>query len=106
MTKCCLFLDIAENTGDNFIYVILPVKTYDDIPLDTRPVTLIQSIVRSRDIASDTIPVCIRDTHGLKFMNKKGDELVGDTELFPASNKQKSDSIIPDSEAEILNIFC
>ena len=35
------FLGIAENTGDNFSYVILPVKKYSDITLDAQPVTLV-----------------------------------------------------------------
>ena len=29
------FLDVAENTGDNFSYAILPVESYSDIPLDS-----------------------------------------------------------------------
>ena len=46
------FLDMAEITGDNFSYVILPFKKYLKIPLDIRPLNLVQSVVRSRDIVS------------------------------------------------------
>lgn len=85
------FLDMAENTGDNFSYVILPVEKYSAIPLDTRPVTVVCSVVRRHDIDSDHVPLCIRDTKGFKFMNQKGDELIGDTESFPVSDTNVSD---------------
>ena len=37
----CFFLDLADNTGDNFSYVVLPVKDRSNIPLYRRPVTLV-----------------------------------------------------------------
>ena len=47
------FLDMAENTGNNFSYVILPAELYSDIPLNRRPVTLVRSVVRSWQLNPD-----------------------------------------------------
>jgi len=38
------FLDIAENTGDGFFYVVLPVNNISDIPTARNPVTLVRSV--------------------------------------------------------------
>ena len=78
------FLDMAENTGNNFSHVILPGKSYSDIPLDTCHVTLVRSVVRSRDIDLVHIPSCVRNTDGFRFMNQTGNKLIGDTDLLSA----------------------
>ena len=39
------FLDVADNTGDGFSYVILPVQSYKDIPTNTQPITLVRSVI-------------------------------------------------------------
>ena len=36
-------LDIAENTGDGFSYVLLPVRSYVDILTQLNPTTLVRS---------------------------------------------------------------
>ena len=41
------FLDLADNTGNNFYYVILPETNYYDISCNRHPVTLVHSIVKS-----------------------------------------------------------
>ena len=74
------FLDMAENTGDNFSYVILPVESYSDIPLEKRPVTLVCSVVRSRSIGAVTYPLDSTKIVNFKCMNELGDELIGDDE--------------------------
>ena len=60
-----IFLDLVENTGDNFSYVILPVNKYCDIPLRRNPVTLVRSVVRSRDIMSSDTPNCVESPEEL-----------------------------------------
>lgn len=39
-TEPGFMLDIAENTGDGFAYVLLPVKSYADIQRVSNPTTL------------------------------------------------------------------
>ena len=39
------FLDLVENTGDNFAYVILPVDKYCNILLRRNPITLVRSVL-------------------------------------------------------------
>jgi len=80
------FLDLADNTGDGFRYVLLPVQSYSDIPL-RRPITLVRCVVRCRDYISDDAPRCISDDEGFKFFNKKGDELFCNDELLPIDDQ-------------------
>ena len=47
------FLDITENTGDTFSYVILPGSSFDDIPTKGRIYPIVQNIVRKRDIENN-----------------------------------------------------
>ena len=44
------FLGLAANVGDGFAYEILPVKDYSDIPLQGCVFTVIQNILRQREI--------------------------------------------------------
>ena len=63
-------LDIAENTGDGFAYVLLPVRSYVDIPNLRNPsTTLVRSVVRTRDIAitDDIPPRCVETVQGFTF---------------------------------------
>ena len=73
-------LGIAPNTGDGFSYTILPVKEYDDIP-SRRPVTLVRSVVRKRDMTSSDPPRVVESTTGLSFYNAAGEELFSEEEL-------------------------
>jgi len=75
------FLDIAENTGNGFSYVILPVNNISDIPTARNPVTLVRSVVRKRDLSVDTAPRCVQTREGFKFYNRDDVELLGDGEL-------------------------
>ena len=76
-------LDIAENTGDAFSYVLLPVRSYVDIPTLHNPTTLVRSVVRTRDIAiTDAIPPrCVQTVTGFAFYNKAGEVLLGEDTL-------------------------
>ena len=62
------FLDLAENTGDNLSYVLLPVNNYCDIPLRHNPVTIMRSVVRIRDIVSSTPQVALNHQSDLPFI--------------------------------------
>jgi len=75
------FLDIADNTGDGFSYLVLPVKSYNDISSARNPVTLVRSVLRKRDLNSDDAPRCTRTEDGFKFTNRDGEELLGEEEL-------------------------
>jgi hypothetical protein len=86
------FLDIVDNTGDGFSYEILPVKDIRDVSLRRIPVTLVRSVVRSRNIASLTIPTCRVSPIGFQFYNRDGIELFG-TEEVEASHAQPPSSI-------------
>ena len=79
--KAGFFLDIAANTGDGFAYIILPVTTHADIPNRRSPVTLVRSVIRSRDLSNVEAPRCTQTLEGFKFYNRDGDELVGEEEL-------------------------
>ena len=46
------FLDVADNSGDGSGYKILPAENYSDIPLGRRPVTFVNSVVRTRYLKS------------------------------------------------------
>ena len=50
------FLDIADNTGDAFLYQILPAKAVDDIPLD-RDLFIVCNIVRPRTLDCGDAPL-------------------------------------------------
>ena len=69
------FLDITDNTGDGFSYEILPVKDVKDIPLQRNPVTLVRSVVRSRNLDSLTIHSCRVSPIGFQSFNRDGIEL-------------------------------
>ena len=73
-------LGIVPNTGDSFSYTILPVKDYKDIPT-RRPVTLVCSFVRNRDMTSCDPPLVIESTTSLAFYNADGEELFSEEEM-------------------------
>lgn len=76
------FLNVAENTGDGFAYVILPGKEYSDIPTSGRLDILVRGVVRARDIASFSGPPrVVEDGVNLRFLDSEGHELIGDDEL-------------------------
>ena len=74
------FLDIADNTGDEFSYEILPVDTANRIPKYHNPVTLIISVVCSRTIDSIHAPSFDVAQLVFKFCNISGDEFFGTEE--------------------------
>ena len=76
-----LFLDLVDNTGETFSYVVLPVKYMSDIPLYSCPITLVRSVVRSRKIDSTDEPTCCKTSDGLKVFNRHGEELYGTEEM-------------------------
>ena len=76
------FLDLVDNTGDDFSYEILPVSSYKNIPSRRNPVTLVQSVVRPRSlVTSDGVPRCVESSHGFKFFNRNGDDFFGAGEV-------------------------
>ena len=70
------FLDLAENTGDNVFYVILPVNKYCNIPLHPNSVTLVRSVVRSRCIVSSDAQSCIKSPKGFTFYNTHKEDVI------------------------------
>ena len=63
---------MAENTGDNFSYVILPVELYSDIPLNRQPETLVRSMVRSCQLISALHLINTTSTDHFKLINGMG----------------------------------
>ena len=80
------FLDIAENTGDTFSYVILPGSSFDDILTKGRIYPFVWNIVQKCAIDDDDAPIVNRSMDALSFYNSKGEELVGDNELRIINN--------------------
>lgn len=74
------FLDITDNTGDGFSDDILPVKIIKDIPTQRNLVTLVRSVVRSRDISSNDAPSCRVTPICFQIYNGYGIELCGSEE--------------------------
>ena len=76
------FLNVAENTGDGFSYVILPVKDYSDIPTDSSIQTIVRGVVRTRDISSTSPPPrVVEEGCNIRFYDWQNNELFGDDEL-------------------------
>ena len=71
------FLDIAENTGDTFSYVILPGQNFDNIPTKGRIYPIVWNIVRKQKIDETDALIIRRSTDALSFYNNQGKELVG-----------------------------
>ena len=101
-------LDIAENTGDAFSYVLLPVRSYVDIPTLRNPTTLVRSVVRTRDIAiTDAIPPrCVQTVTGFAFYNEAGEVLLGEdtlenhhSYLFEEDDDETMDNVATDNFA-------
>ena len=72
------FLKLAENTGDGFANVVLPVKEVKDIPTTRNPTTLVRCVVRSRSVESAGLSNVRNDPAEFKFINSKGTELLRD----------------------------
>ena len=79
------FLDIADNTGDDFSYEILPVNTENRIPIYRNPLILVRSVVRSRALDSTHVARCVKPQTGFKFYNRSGEELFGTEETNTSS---------------------
>lgn len=75
-----LHSDGADNTGDSFSYIIMPVQTYEEIPM-RRPVTLVYGVVRSFNYSADYAPRWLSDDVGFKVFTNKGVAQVGEDEL-------------------------
>ena len=95
--KAGFFLDIADNTGDAFSYVILPATTVNDIPLD-RDRSIVRNIVRPRSLDCGVAPLAERVGDRIMFFNANGDELFGDAEL------ETNDENIDDDLLEVLDL--
>ena len=69
------FIGIADTVGDGFSYLIIPGKSYKDIPLRyARP--LVRSVVRLRDLKDDHSPVLTeREDGSYDIVDKHGDPL-------------------------------
>ena len=74
------FLKLAENTGDDFAYHVLPANTEKDIPRHRNPVVLVRCVVIPRDLSSSDAPRCSKNVDGSKFHNTNGDELFSNVE--------------------------
>ena len=77
------FLDLAENTGNNFYYFILSVNKYCDVPLRRYSITLGRSVVRSRDIMSSDTLSCVESPEDFTFYNTHEEELLEIDETAP-----------------------
>ena len=84
-----LFLDLADNTGDNFLYVAPPVKEWYVIPSHHHQVTLVRSVVRNRKIDSTDELKCCKKSDGFKVFNRHGDELF-ETEKMDLTHRHSS----------------
>ena len=93
------FLDLAENTGDGFSFLILPAETYEDIPLHKRPVTLVRSVVRPRLMDDSPTAVQSLTPPSFTFMNRLGEDLVGNEQQTDNSSSHISISS-PDPNLE------
>ena len=93
------FLDLAENTGDGFSYVILPVKEVKDIPTN-RCWPIVRNIVRPRDLDTSSAPTVRDDGAGLKFFNDDGEEIFGEEELDTADLEDRMADMIDTPEAD------
>ena len=74
------FLDLAENTGDSFSYVILPVKEVKKIPTKNHN-PIVRNIVRPRDLKCEAPPKVRNDKGSLTFWNDQGQEIFAEEEL-------------------------
>ena len=100
------FLDIAENTGDGFSYVILPVNNISDIPTTRNPVTLVRSVVRNRDLSINLAPRCVETREGFKFYNRDNVEILGDEELNIAEDDlNESLNVSEDEQDSIMESY-
>ena len=91
------FMDVADNTGDGFSYIILPAKTIDDIPLN-RDRSIVRNIVRPRSLDCATAPLVERVGDRILFFNANGAEIYGEAEL--ATN----DDAIDDDLLDVLDV--
>ena len=89
------FLSLAENTGDGFAYVLLPVETLEELPTRRNPTTLTRCVVRARDTSSCDIPQCQKDGEDIVITNSSGKVLIGD-ELEPESVELPEVIVEPD----------
>ena len=76
------FLGLADNIGDNFSYIILPVKHWNKLPVHRRPTTLVRSVVRSIRIESSDSLICVKSPDGFKVYNRYGEDLCGTEEIY------------------------
>ena len=83
---------------------MLPAETYDDIPLDKRPTTLVRSVVRPRNLASKESPKCISATDNFHFLTRSGNELVGIHEVMPSLPSDSLNSPVVHSEEPSVGI--
>ena len=84
------FLDVAENTGDSFSYVILPAKQVDDIPLH-RDTSIVRNIVRPRSLDCATAPLAERVGDRILFFDTSGNEIFGEAELATSDDDVDED---------------
>jgi len=96
------FLGIAENTGDRFSYVILPANNRNDIPVTRNPVTLVRSVIRKRNISSDSAPRCVQSREGFHFFTRDDVELFGDEELDMVDADLDDYLSVSDEEQDVL----
>ena len=94
------FLDLAENTGDGFAYVILPVKDVKDIPLGHNSTTLTRCVVQAIDLNCLDVPICQEEHDGFHFYKFSGKEIFGSEELS-ARNLDPVESEIDDIEMDL-----
>ena len=80
------FLGLAESTGDGFVYTILPVAEYSDIPTKGRLFTVVRSVVRTRQLSDSYAPhVFVNNDETLEITNQHG-EPIGDDSLVDTNN--------------------
>ena len=95
-------LDIAENTGDGFSYVLLPVEKVEDIPTD-RCYPIVRNVVRPRRLNDLSPTVHSRDGR-LTFTNAAGDELFSEGELIVDDIEDTLDDLIDVTDREVAGL--
>ena len=68
-------MDVVDNTGDNFSYIVLHFKHWNDILAHYCPTTLVYSVVHSRYIELSESPTCVESVDAFKIYNRHGEDL-------------------------------
>jgi len=97
------FLDIADNTGDGFSYLLLPVAKVEDIPTN-RCYPIVRNVVRSRS-PDCSVPPTVPETEGtLRFFNSDNVEIFAQEELDVEGIEDRLADTVEVSESDVRDI--